>query len=140
MRADFASAVVLDAFARAFPTSKCANADTHNFTPGLRCLAADDLWKPLKIIRSLTRFLMRVAAGSGVALGQWHGRYYGGGYRGWYGPGLGVYVGVPLWWGAYPYPYPYSYPNYYASPPYPYPLYAHRGPIVYIQKPTVIAA
>jgi len=143
MRSDFPTAVAFDAFARAFPTNKCANADTHDFTLGLRCVAADDLWKPMKILRSLITVLMLVAAGSGVALGQWHGRYYGGGYRGWYGPGLRVYVGAPLGWGAYPYPYPYSYPNYYAYPPsyyYPYPVYSNPGPVVYFQKPRVIAA
>lgn len=123
------------------PTSKSANADTRNSTRGLRCLPADDLSKPMKILGSLLTVLMLVAASSDVALGQWHGRHYGGGYLGWYAPRVGVYIGAPLWWGAYPYPYPY----YYAYPPYsypyyPYPVYANPGPIVYIQKPPVIAA
>jgi OOP family OmpA-OmpF porin len=95
----------------------------------------------MKILRSLFTVLTLLAAGSGVALGHWHGRYYGSGYRGWYGPGVGIYVGAPLWWSGYPYPYPYyhrAYPPYY--PYYPYPVYANPGPIVYVQKPPVIAA
>jgi OOP family OmpA-OmpF porin len=98
-------------------------------------------------LRWLMTVLLLVGAASGDALGQgpgWRAGYYGygGGYRGWYGPGVGVYVGAPLGWGVYPYPYPYyRYPGYYAPPAlYPYPVYASPPPMVYIQRPPVVAA
>jgi outer membrane protein OmpA-like peptidoglycan-associated protein len=72
--------------------------------------------------------------------GYWHGSGWRGGNRGWYGSGGGVYFGGPIWWGAYPYPYYYPGPAYYAYPGYyPYPVYVDRGPMIYIQKPSVVA-
>jgi hypothetical protein len=72
--------------------------------------------------------------------GGYHGGYYGGwrgyGYGwGWYGAGLatGLYLGGPLWWGAWPYYggyYGYGYPYYSAS--YSYPVYT--DPPVYDQQ------
>ncbi len=120
----------------------------------------------MKTLRLLLTVLILVAAGSGLALGQGHGGHYGGGsgpsagapggwhsggagqagggWRGgggWDGPNVGIYIGAPAWWGAYPYPYLYYYPNYYAYPAYyPYPVYVNPGPTVYMQKPPVIAA
>ena len=72
--------------------------------------------------------------------GYWHGSGWRGGNRGWYGSGGGVYFGGPIWWGAYPYPYYYPGPGYHAYPGYyPYPVYVDRGPMIYIQKPLVVA-
>jgi outer membrane protein OmpA-like peptidoglycan-associated protein len=77
--------------------------------------------------------------GAGQA-GYWYGSGWRGGNRGWYGSGGGVYFGGPIWWGAYPYPYYYPGPGYYAYPGYyPYPVYVDRGPMIYIQKPSVVA-
>jgi outer membrane protein OmpA-like peptidoglycan-associated protein len=73
----------------------------------------------------------------------YRGGYGGYGYRGWYGgwyPGVSLYFGWP-WYG---YPYYYGYPAYSAYPAYPpyyaYPAYVDPGPVVYIEKPPVVAA
>jgi len=77
--------------------------------------------------------------GAGQA-GHWHGSGWRGGNRGWYGSGGGVYFGGPIWWGAYPYPYYYPGPGYSAYPGYyPYPVYVDRGPMIYVQKPSLVA-
>ena len=63
--------------------------------------------------------------------GGWHGggyRGYGGWYGGWYGPGLGIYLGGPAYWGAWPYPYYGAYPAYY-----PYAVYGSDEPTVYVE-------
>lgn len=65
------------------------------------------------------------------ARGAWHGSGWYSGWRGgWYGPGLGIYLGGPIYWGgvwpyAYGYPYPYSYS---------YPVYVPSAPPVYIEQ------
>jgi hypothetical protein len=69
----------------------------------------------------------------------WHGGYYGGrGYYpyGWYGAGLatGLYLGGPLWWGAWPYGYGYGYGYPYYSAAYGYPGYTAADTTVYVEQ------
>jgi hypothetical protein len=89
------------------------------------------------------------APGGGAPGGAWHGRppggpsgggwhgapprgvWHGGGWRGgWYGPGVGIYLGGPVYWGGW-WPYAYGYPYAY---PYAYPGYVPAYPPVYIEK------
>ena len=88
--------------------------------------------------------LVTMACASGSALAQGHGNWHGGGghggwhgggwHGGWHGPRVGVFVGYPGYWGAWPYPYAYPYAAYY-----PYSVYAPAEPTVYIQSAPVSA-
>ena len=57
------------------------------------------------------------------------GAWYGGGYRGWYGPGLGIYLGGPVYWGPWGYPYYGAYAG-----GYPYLAYRPSAPTVYVEQ------
>ena len=72
-----------------------------------------------------------LAQGQGAHVGAPHGGgWHGGGWHGggWHGPRVGVFVGYPGYWGAWPYPYFYPYSAYY-----PYSVYAPAEPAVYVQ-------
>ncbi len=75
--------------------------------------------------------------GGGSWRGGYYGGYYGGGYYGGYwGPGVGVYLGGPWYWGAWPYAwydaYPYTYGYRYA----PYPVYVPQDSAYVEQVPS----
>jgi hypothetical protein len=62
----------------------------------------------------------------------WRGGWWGSGWRGgWWGPSVGVVVGGPAFWGAWPYPYFASYPDYYPYATFPYPA---SDPDHYVQQ------
>ena len=76
--------------------------------------------------------------GGGWNGGGWHGGgWRGGGWNGgWHGPRVGIFVGYPGYWGAWPYPNAYSYPAYYPYPAYgPSELvYVPSEPTTYVQR------
>jgi hypothetical protein len=77
--------------------------------------------------------------GGGSHGGAWHGGGYGGGwYGGWYGGGLGIYLGGPAYWGAWPYQY---YGGYYPYDDeyYPYPVYPSDPTTVYVEPQQQVA-
>jgi hypothetical protein len=64
--------------------------------------------------------------------GGWYGGWYGPGWNwGWYGSGVGIAIGGPSYWGAWPYPYYAPYPYYYPYSTFPYPV---SDPDRYVQQ------